>query len=219
MAFPRNLLNDSEELVLDLRPHWFYLAKPMVASVLSVILAIVVLVVLSPDGALGSVATIVFVAAVVITLAWLGWQYMVWNTTMFVLTSDRIITRRGVLSKQGVEIPLERVNTVFFKQSVFERMMGSGDLAIESAGESGNESFSNIRKPSIVQKEIYVQMEANENRKFDRMRGGPAAPADQTLHQSDSIPQQIEKLSELHQRGVLSDSEFQQKKSELLDRM
>ncbi len=218
MAFPRNLLNGEEELVLDLRPHWFYLAAPMAAAVVSIIIAVVVLVGLDPSGTVDSIATIVLVGAVLVTLVWLGWKYLVWSTTMFVLTSDRLITRSGVLSKQGVEIPLERINTVFFKQSVFERILGSGDLAIESAGESGTESLSNIRKPSIVQKEIYVQMEANENRKFDRMRGGAAA-TDATTPQAHTIPEQIDQLSELHQRGVLSDAEYQRKKAELLDRM
>ena len=162
---------------------------------------------------------------VVGSLLWLGWKYLVWNNTMFVLTSDRILSRRGVLSKQGVEIPLERVNTVFFKQSLFERILGSGDLTIESAGERGSEAFSNIRKPHIVQKEVYVQMEANENRKFDRMNTSAAnaagRPVDATNPQASGggIPEQIDKLAELHQRGVLSDAEYQAKKAELLGRM
>lgn len=221
MAFPRNLLNENEELVLDLRPHWYFLFRQVVALAVAVILGIVLLAV-GPDGSAGSVLSIVVGVAVVVALAWFGWSYLVWTNTMFVLTSDRIVSRKGVLSKQGVEIPLERVNTVFFKQSVFERMLGSGDLAIESAGERGTESFSNIRKPSIVQKEIYVQMESNENRKFDRInRPHTPAPTDPTTPSggAHSIPQQIEQLAELHQRGVLSDAEYQRKKAELLDRM
>ena len=220
MAFPRNLLNQNEELVLDLRPHWYFLAKSAFMLFVALVIAILGVGVWSPDGSVGSVVTIVCALLVLATLAIFGWSYLVWNTTMFVLTSDRIVSRKGVLSKQGVEIPHERVNTVFFKQSVFERVLGSGDLAIESAGERGTESFSNIRKPSIVQKEIYVQMEANENRKFDRIGGqpGPAAPTDATAVQGD-IPSQIDKLAELHQRGVLSDAEYQRKKAELLDRM
>ncbi len=243
MAFPRNLLNQDEELVLDLRPHWIFLVKAVALFVLAIVLAILGILVWGPDGNLGSIVNIVAAVLVLVTLAYLGWTYVVWNTTNFVLTSDRIVSRRGVLSKEGVEIPLERVNTVFFRQSVLERILGSGDLAIESAGEKGSESFTDIRKPSIVQKEIYVQMEANENRKFDRIRGHlapgggivpPAAPpvaqpatpgdaqplaADAPTAVSQTIPEQIEKLSELHQRGVLSDAEFQQKKAELLGRM
>lgn len=214
MAFSRDLLNANEELILDLRPHWWFMVKSTATLVGAVLLAIVVFAALHPDGTIGNITNIGLAVLVLGALAWCGWTYLNWTNTNYVLTTDRFITRTGVLSKEGVEIPLERVNTVFFRQSVFERMVGSGDLAIESAGERGSDSFSNIRKPSVVQKEIYVQMEANENRKFDRMRGAAdGAPAPQ------SIPDQIAALSELHQRGVLSDAEFNQKKAELLDRM
>ena len=81
---------------------------------------------------------------------------------------------------------------------------------IESAGEMGRQDFSNVRKPSAVQNEIYKQMEANENRKFDRV-GRPAAAG------GDSIPEQIAQLDELRRRGVLTEAEFQAKKAELLD--
>ena len=112
---------------------------------------------------------------VLVALAWAGLTYLEWVTTNFVITTDRLIYRHGVLAKHGIEIPLERVNTVFFSQSILERMVGSGDLVIESAGEMGRQNFSNVRKPSAVQNEIYKQMEANENRKFDRVnRSAPA---------------------------------------------
>lgn len=227
MAFPKNLLNVNEELVLDLRPHWLYLAPSVLTLVASVIVTLLALVWWDPSGNVGTLVSALCGIAVVVSLLWFIWNYLKWNTTNFVLTSDRIVTRRGVFSKEGVEIPLDRINTVFFRQSLFERMVGAGDLAIESAGERGSENFEDIRKPSIVQKEVYVQMEANENRKFDRVRmphpggaGGAVGPNDPTAVQGQhSIPQQIDQLAELHQRGVLSDSEFARKKGELLDRM
>ena len=131
MAFPRNLLNDTEDLVLDLRPHWLYIVPSGLALGAGVIVSIWALMIWSPDDTLGSIVRIVCGVAVIGLLGWFGWTYAEWNTTNFVLTTDRIVTRRGVLSKQGVEIPLERVNTVFFSQSVFERMVGAGDLGIE----------------------------------------------------------------------------------------
>jgi uncharacterized membrane protein YdbT with pleckstrin-like domain len=218
VAFPRNLLHDNEELVLDLRPHWYSLAKPALVVVGAIVATVLMVGVWSPDGDVGSFVNILSAVLVVGSLGFFGWKYLVWNSTMFVLTSDRIVSRRGLLTKSGIEIPLERVNTVFFSQTVFERMLGSGDVAIESAGERGNETFDNIRKPSIVQKEIYVQMEHNEQRKADRMHAAFQAGASATPAAA-SIPEQIEKLSELHQRGVLSDAEYQHKKAELLDRM
>ncbi len=145
-------------------------------------------------------------------LIWFGARYAAWATTNFVVTTDRLIYRHGVIAKHGIEIPLERVNTVFFSQSLFERILRSGDLVIESAGERGQQSFSNVRNPSAVQNEIYRQMEDNENRKFDRI-GARAAGADH------SIPAQIRELDELRRQGVLSEDEFARKKQQLLDRM
>lgn len=217
MAFPRNLLHDREELILDLRPHWFFMAKPVALVSGAALLTILLVGLWGPDGTVGDGVNLLSAALVLGALAYAGWRYMVWTRTMFVLTTDRIISRRGVLTKSGVEIPLERVNTVFFRQGVFERMIGSGDLSIESAGEQGTETFNDVRRPSVVQKEIYVQMESNETRKFDKMHASfsQQAPASS----EPSIPEQIEKLAELHQRGVLSDAEYQAKKAELLDRM
>src|SRR3546814_16060905 len=75
-------------------------------------------------------------------------------------------------------------------------MVGSGDLTIESAGEMGRQAFSNVRKPSAVQHEIYKQMEANENRKFDRVG------ANNPNLGAASIPAQIEQLDERRQSGL-----------------
>ena len=213
MAFPRDLLNEGEELVLDLRPHWLFIFTPVIVLVAAVVIGAAAALVWNPGGGFGQAVDMLAGIVLIGCLVWTGWGYAQWHNTLFALTTDRIVTRRGVLGKSGVEIPLERINTVHFEQGVFERMVGAGDLTIESASERGSESFTNIRKPSAVQKEIYVQMEANENRKFDRMRGPSTAAPQHT------IPEQIDQLSELHQRGVLSDAEFAQKKQELLDRM
>ena len=70
---------------------------------------------------------------------WLLVRYLRWGTTNFVITSDRVIFRHGVIAKSGIEIPLERVNSVHFDQGVFERMIGAGDLLIESGAESGQQ--------------------------------------------------------------------------------
>jgi uncharacterized membrane protein YdbT with pleckstrin-like domain len=209
VPFSRKLLNDDEDIALDLHPHWEFFLKP--AAALVVALAIGLLVAFRWDDPPGWVEAIVGIV-VLAALIWFALTYAKWATTNFVVTTDRLIYRHGVLAKHGVEIPLERVNTVFFSQSILERMVGSGDLVIESAGEMGRQSFSNVRKPSAVQNEIYRQMEQNENRKFDRIG---ARPADATA----GVPEQIKQLDTLRQQGVLTDAEFEAKKAELLRRM
>jgi uncharacterized membrane protein YdbT with pleckstrin-like domain len=125
------------------------------------------------------------------------------------VTTDRLIFRSGVLSKSGREIPLDRVNDISFHQSLFERMIGAGDLMIESAGERGQEAFTDIPKPARVQNVIYAEIDRSKARDADMAAG--RAPL--------SIPEQIEKLDELRQRGVLTQAEFDLKKTQLLDRL
>lgn len=208
MAYPRKLLNVNEEVVLDLRPHWLAMALPTLALAGAVVLGIVVAVV-GPDGGLGDVITILALVVLVVALVWFLLRLVAWVSTNFVLTTDRLISRHGILAKSGIEIPLDRINTVFFNQSIFERMVGAGDLAIESAGERGTQSFSNIRKPAIVQREIYVQTEANENRKFDRISHGGSGGG-------LSRAEQLERLHGLLQQGALTPEQFEAEKARLL---
>jgi uncharacterized membrane protein YdbT with pleckstrin-like domain len=207
VAFPRKLLNDDEEVVLDLHPHWWFFFQPLAALLVAVALGLW-LYTIEAEVWIGYPVALV----IVVCLVWFGVRYAQWVTTNFVVTTDRLIYRHGVLAKHGIEIPLERVNTVFFGQSIFERILRAGDLVIESAGERGSQSFSNVRNPSAVQNEIYKQMEENENRKFRQIGGGRTS-------EGDSIPEQIRELDELRRQGVISDEEFNEKKQELLDRM
>ena len=210
MPFPRKLLNEREDIVLDLHPHWWFFAPPLLALIAAI--AVGGLALAASDAAWVQIPAGLLILGF---LVWFGIRYSRWITTNFVVTTDRLIYRHGVLAKHGIEIPLDRVNTVFFRQSIFERIVRSGDLVIESASETGRQAFSNVRNPSAVQNEIYRQIEANENRKFDRV-GESVANLDD---REPSIPAQIRELDELRKQGLLSEEEFAAKKQQLLDRM
>ncbi len=213
MPYPRELINPHEELILELHPHWWYFAKSVALVVLSTVIGLWVV---SRDWwGFTKIAAAVFILA---SIVYLLERYLRWVSTYFVLTTDRVIWRTGVVAKHGIEIPLERINTVFFHQRIFERLLGLGDLEIESASKDGAQRFEDIRKPSAVQNEIYRQMEDNENRKFDRVSQGLLSTqvAGGAGH---SVPDQIEQLSRLRDQGIISEEEFQAKKAELLDRM
>ena len=213
VAFRRKLLNDDEEIVLDLNPHWWYMVPRSVALFAAMVLGILSLT--TGNGIVQIIAGLVILGA----LAWWGQQFASWRTINFVVTTDRLIYRNGVLAKSGIEIPLDRVNNVLFNQSIFERLLGAGDLVIESAGESGRQAFSDVRKPSAVQNEIYRQVEANENRKFDRIANAQATfveNARTATPSSASVADELAKLADLRASGVLSEAEFQAQKARLL---
>ena len=204
MAFPPKLLNEGEEIVLDLRPHWWFFVGPFVAVVLTIVAEIAVMVLDLPDWLFLGLGVLL-----IVNVLWLAVRLVRWTTTNFVVTSDRLIYRSGVVAKRGKEIPLERLNDISFHQTVLERILGAGDLLIESGGERGQQAFSDIRRPAFVQNEIYRAIEAAQARDADRMAG----------RRELSIPEQIDKLDELRQRGVISQAEFDAKKAQLLDRM
>lgn len=212
MAYPKNLLIQGEEVVLDLRPHWWFLTPRALVSVAAIIVGIVVLA-QGWEGAGASTLNIVLGVAILVALVWFLLRLAKWATTEFVLTNKRVIYRYGVIGKNGKEIPLDKINTVFFDQTVFERMIGCGTVAMESAGESGKDSFSHIRKPSLVQGEIYRQMEADEQKDHEAIgRAASSGGGGGGL----SVAEQLEKLHQLHQSGALSDAEYEAQKAKLL---
>jgi uncharacterized membrane protein YdbT with pleckstrin-like domain len=204
MAFPRKFLNEGEEVVLDLRPHWSFFTGPAAALVVALILAIAAAVQDAPDWLQVGILVLAAVA-----FLWCLGRYARWATTNFVVTTDRLIHRYGVFSKRGQEIPLERLNDVSFRRTLVQRMVGAGDLLIESGGERGQQPFNHIAHPERVQNVIHREIEAAQSRDADRMAG----------RRELSPLEQLEKLEELRQRGVISQAEFEAKKAQLLDRL
>jgi membrane protein YdbS with pleckstrin-like domain len=209
MPFPRHLLADHEKVVFDLKPHWIAVV-PSVLWTLGFILLYAIGYQLVDDQSWAGTGQNVLGIVAVVGIIFMGViPFLRWYFTLFVLTSDRLITRSGVIAKHSKEIPLERINDVTFSQSVIERGLGAGDLLIESAGERGQNRISNVRKPEQVQLMIYREIEDNNTR---MMR--PGAPST-----GGTIPEQIEALARLKEQGVISETEFETKKAELLKRL
>ena len=207
MPFPRKFLNEDEDVLLDLHPHFWFLVGPIATLVVVIVGIVAVGVITEEQPQISVYGQLALLAAAVL---WVLVRYLQWVTTSFVVTTDRLITRTGVLAKQGREIPLERVNDIACQQSIFERMIGAGDLLIESGGERGQQTISDVPKPFKVQNDIYTAIESAQDRDLRR-----AATGSHEL----SVPEQIEKLDELRQRGVISQAEFDAKKAQLLERM
>lgn len=208
MSDSGNEISD-ERVVLDLRPHWWYFVPQIMVIVLSLAFYLAVVILFDPSNRF---LRLLIVIPFVISSILLAARFITWITTRFTLTTDRLKVRSGFIRRQGIEIPLERVNTVFFSQTIFERLIGSGDLVIESAGEQGQQKFTDIRKPLLVQNQIHLEMEANADRRYS---GGPAVAQDP----EPDVFAQIDKLDDLRKRGLITAEEFEIKKDELLGRL
>ena len=196
MKYPQSMLSDGEVVLESFRPHWKSLVIPAAWSIL-----VAIGLALAPRLPSGLPRNAVYVVLL------LGWVVVAlvpalrWWFTQFVLTNERLVMRKGIVARSGVEIPLEVINDVIFSQTVFERLLGFGDLIIESAGEMGQSRFSNIPNPDGFQGELYRARE-------DRTRA---------LSSTEPAADTLATLAALHADGVLTDEEFASKKAKLLD--
>jgi uncharacterized membrane protein YdbT with pleckstrin-like domain len=210
MPFPRRLLIEGEDLILDLRPHPVALAMPALYAIVITVAA-------------GFLANWIggpwWVWPAVWILAMLVYpvpRLIRWLTSNFAVTSERVIHRQGWIAKRSMEIPLEAINDVRFEQGIFDRVVGAGTLLISSASEFGTNSFDDIRHPEEVQKTIYHQGEMNKKRMY---QGDPAAASATTspgVSAGPSATTELERLAKLRSDGVLTEAEFQAQKAKIL---
>jgi uncharacterized membrane protein YdbT with pleckstrin-like domain len=223
VPYPRKLLNEGEEIALDLRPHWWFFSKHIASGI--PLFVVLVLIVADAHGTARKWLLILWAIVALVWAGWLGIKYLEWNFTHFVVTDDRVIYRTGVVAKRGVEIPMERINNINFHQGIWERIIGAGDLDIESAGKDGQSHFDDVWHPDGVQQELYRQMEANAKKRAQWSNPPPvAAPATVTAAPAPapsppSVPEQLQQLADLRDRGVITAEEFETKKAQLLERM
>jgi uncharacterized membrane protein YdbT with pleckstrin-like domain len=202
MPFPRRLLIEGEELVLDRRPHWVALLGPALVAIVGLALAWWL------STLMDSAAWLPWVVYVVLLLVYPVPKVVSWLTSNFAVTSDRVIHREGFIAKRSMEIPLEAINDVRFDQGIIDRMLGAGTLVIQSASEQGRQIFDNIRDPEGVQRTIYQEGERNKERMYQgRGAAMPTAP---------SVTTELERLAELRAKGILTEEEFQAQKARIL---
>ena len=216
MAFPRRLLIEGEELVLDLRPHWIALVWPSIVTILLIVAYGFALSYAPDDGAGRSV---IVWGALILALGIFFWfalrPFIAWATSNFAVTTDRVIHREGFIAKRSMEIPLEAINDVRFQQGILERVVGAGDLIIQSASEFGRNVFANIRNPEHVQRTIYQQGERNKERMYQGRTTPPAPPAP-SAPAAPSVTTELQRLADLRDKGVLTEAEFQNQKKKIL---
>ena len=137
MAFPDKLLADDEEVVAHLHPHGLTLFWPAVRF-LAVVGGASYLAALVPAGRQQGVLRLALLAAVLVVLAVTVVRPVLrWRTTHYVLTTSRLLVRTGVLTRRGRDVALSRITDVSSRQTLWQRIVRSGTVTVESAGDGG----------------------------------------------------------------------------------
>jgi len=155
MGIPHRLLGEDERLVLVLRRHVKTLFVPFVVFVVVVAVAVTLAFVTPGGGSQPWVWGLIGIVSSAIVLKWAVWPFLVWRHRLHIVTTRRLILRSGVFNRQGHDMPLSRLNDVSFQHTFWERILGCGTLVVESAGERGQLTLTDIPKVELVQRTLY----------------------------------------------------------------
>ena len=165
MGFPENVLAKSEKVERSIHPHWITVVGPrLLALVLSA--GGIAIAAATPNDSTGngiqwvSVGVLLLIAIPLVLVPFLRWR-----TTHYVVTSHRVMVRRGILAKSGKDITLSKITDVSFEQSVLDRIINSGSLRIESAGDSPDELLRNIPHSNHGQQLINRLIDEDDTRR------------------------------------------------------
>jgi uncharacterized membrane protein YdbT with pleckstrin-like domain len=150
VAISKNLLNEGESVVVDTRTHPKALLLPIFALV--VFLAVGVFVQTQTDQ--GIVHKVVWVVVAVGILWFFVRRLLIWLTATYTITTRRLITRHGVITRRGHDIPLTRVSDVAYEKDLIDRMLGCGTLVISDASTHGQVALPDIPHVEDVQRKL-----------------------------------------------------------------
>ena len=199
MSFTKEQLLPGENLIVLARQHPLVLAWPVILNIL--VLAIL--------AGIAYASQIYWLLALfVIPLIYLLWEYLEWHSREYVLTDRRVVRQEGVFSISSLDAPLDKINNVFHQQTFMGRLFKYGEVGLETASEQGTTRFDFLSHPLDFKNAIVRQREMY---KADSLTPGKSP--------QQSIPQLIEELASLRDRNIISESEFQEKKRALLEKM
>ena len=217
-------LQPGEEALYRAHPSRFPLIPPLAGAALVALAGLVAWRLLAvASGVPGVVFLIVAGIPVLFLLAVAGMRYLRLASREFILTNHRLIQQEGLLAKKSIDSYLEKINNIEYSQTFLGRLLGYGDLRIDTANMAEPSVFERIADPLGFKRAISAAAEAYRaggSRPLAPVAGlagaggiaaSPAAPP--------SGAERLRQLKALLDDGLISQAEFETKRKQLLDEM
>jgi uncharacterized membrane protein YdbT with pleckstrin-like domain len=174
VAYPDKVLGEDEEVVRHLHPHWLTVFWPIVTFLLLVGVASFGTALVPAGPGQGLWRLVVVGAALALALLRVAVPLLRWRTTHYVLTTHRLLYRSGVLSRSGTEVGLSRITDVSYRQTLWDRVVRSGTVTVETAGEGGPTVLTAIPDSDGVQQLLSQLVEEDADRRAQAVPGHPS---------------------------------------------
>jgi uncharacterized membrane protein YdbT with pleckstrin-like domain len=203
----RTTLKKDEKLLLIIRQHWIKLVLPFFAWLL---LSIVLLWWLTNYSI---TFIIILLTAIYPMVEYINWKYNLWA-----VTNMRVVDESGFFTRYSKESPLDKINNVEYNQPVMGRILGYGNVDIQTAAEMGETKYTLIHHPKLLKDTItHAQEEYKKIQITSQATQLAAAIAQHSSGLSQKmIADELDKLFALLQKGAITQDEYAAQKNRLL---
>ena len=211
----RTALKKDEKILIIIRQHWIILALPVLAWFLLVIVLLLLKWFSFSTGFL-----IVLVAAIYPAYEYINWKYNLWA-----VTTMRVVDESGYFSRYSKESPLDKINNVEYDQSIWGRLLGYGDVDIQTAAEMGETTYKMIHNPKLLKDMITHAQEEYKKYQISSQatqlaeaiaKANPMATSSPVTASQTMIGDELQKLFELFQKGAITQDEYIAQKNKLM---
>jgi uncharacterized membrane protein YdbT with pleckstrin-like domain len=208
----RTHLKKDEKLLIIIRQHWIKLALPFFAWLLLSILLLAFIKNYKVD------LIIILLTAIYPMIEYINWKYNLWA-----VTNMRVVDESGFFTRYSKESPLDKINNVEYDQPILGRILGYGNVDIQTAAEMGETKYQLIHHPKLLKDTItHAQEEYKKNQITSQAtqlaqaiaKTAPVAVAAPAQSQQ-MIADELHKLFELLQKGAITQEEYVAQKNKL----
>ena len=210
----RTALKNDEKILVIIRQHWIRLVIPFL---LWFLLLLLMFFISWPDVAVKLI--VLLLAAIYPLYEYINWKYNLWT-----VTNMRVVDESGYFSRHSKESPLDKINNVEYNQSVWGRLMGYGDVDIQTAAEMGDDNYELIHDPKLLKdtithaqeeyKRIQITSQATQLAEAIAKTNQPGQS--QGTGSQTMVADELQKLFDLVQKGAITHEEYILRKNKLL---
>jgi membrane protein YdbS with pleckstrin-like domain len=208
MGYAEKQLAQGETILYRARYHWIFYGRAILLLFLSILASAGALVLESKGASRGVSNAAMYAAAALLLLSLVVFAIrgIRARADEFVVTDRRILHKVGVFAHETRQCPLERIQDVTVDQTFWGRLLGYGDLGIETASEKGQILFPTIEHPEALRTAIWTHVGTG-----GVTVGSPAAPAPGPTP-PPSVAARLAELNDLKNRGLITPEEFEAKR-------
>jgi uncharacterized membrane protein YdbT with pleckstrin-like domain len=170
----RTKLREGERMIFQTRAHWITVLKPAIVFVLAAALFVLSFVIIN---SIAKYARLVCGALLIAAAGYFGYYEWFRRCDIWAVTNLRVVDEMGIFKRYSKESPLDKINNLSYEQSLVGRMLGYGDVEIQTAAEDGATIYRKVAKPKQL-KETIAHYRDEYPKELQALHAEPAPPAE-----------------------------------------